>query len=84
MKKRSGTARALPVVAEAELATWTTRRLLARLERLRYCEDSLARSDMSAAEAMGVEGILFKDTELWRDAYAALKRILAAREHVPR
>jgi len=74
----------VPVVPESELTTWPTRRLLARLERLRYCEESLARSDMTETEVARVDGILFKESEIWRDAYDTVKRVLATRDHVLR
>ncbi len=72
------------MVPESELTTWPTRRLLARLERLRYCEESLARSDMAETEVASVDGILFKESQIWRDGYDTVKRVLAIRGHVPR
>jgi len=37
---------------------------------------------MDADEVARVEGILFKDTPEWKTAYAAVKQLLAGREHV--
>ncbi len=60
-----------------------TRALLARLERLRWCEDSQQYSDLSDAQVVAVDGkILFKDSDIWRSAYRDLKDVLSTREHV--
>src|SRR4051794_29471768 len=84
MKKRSGVRRAIPILAANRLAAMSTKQLLARLARLRFCEDQQDDSDLTAAEIATTDGILFKDTSEWRAAYADLKLILATREHVPR
>jgi hypothetical protein len=57
--------------------------LLARLRRLRWCEESKERSDLSDEEAASAGRlILFKSEPVWRSAYAELKAVLAEREHV--
>jgi hypothetical protein len=84
MKKRSGIQRAVPQVSRADLHQWPTKALLARLARLRLCEESLAASDLSPVEAQAACGILFKDTPEWSDASAQVREELATREHVPR
>ena len=84
MKKRSGLARELPILREEELRDMPTRQLLARLQRLRFCEESLRSSDMYEEEVRSCTGILFKDSPEWKAAYNDVKRILAGREHVDR
>ena len=85
MKKFHGTRRALNKIERTELETWQTRALLARLKRLRFCEESIDRSDMTPEEYQSLNGrIVFKETTLWKDAYADVVDILKAREHVPR
>ena len=61
-----------------------TRALLARLQRLRECEESADRSDLDRIEIAAATGIVFKADPLWSEAYAQLKAVLTAREHVPR
>ena len=38
---------------------------------------------MTPEEAGQAQGILFKDSDAWRQAYAEVKQILSAREHLP-
>ena len=60
-----------------------TQALLARLERLRWCEGTQRNSDMSDEEVALVDGkILFKDSDIWRSAYEELRDVLSTREHV--
>ena len=61
MKKKTGVARAVPELAADELETMPTRALLARLQRLRWCEDRREWSDMTPEELASVRGILFKE-----------------------
>jgi len=68
----------------SHLEAMSSRQLLARLARLRFCEDLSHGSDLTPAEIAASDGILFKDTAEWRAAYTDLKRVLASREHVPR
>ena len=82
MKRSFGANRTVPACAVSELLGKSTQELLARLERLRRCEESLSASDMTADEVEGVSGILFKDSEAWRAAYQDVKKILSSREHV--
>jgi len=57
--------------------------LLARMKRLRWCEDSRQNSDLSQDEVASVALlILFKEDAAWRSAHADLKAVLAEREHV--
>ncbi len=66
-----------------ELEKLPTGALLARLKRLRWCEDSPDKSDLSEAEIASVDGqILFKSDALWQSAYADLKDVLASRENL--
>jgi hypothetical protein len=72
-------------MARDELDALPTGALLARLKRLRWCEESGDWSDLSAAEIASAEGlILFKSDAAWRSAYADLKDVLAGREHLTR
>jgi hypothetical protein len=70
-------------MARQELEALPTGALLARLQRLRWCEESRGESDLSDEEVGSVAGlILFKEDVAWRTAYADLKEVLASREHV--
>jgi hypothetical protein len=84
MKRRTGVGRSVPVVAREDLRGMPTKALLARLARLRFCEQSLDASDMTPEEAQTANGILFKDSIEWKRAFDELKLVLAEREHVPR
>ena len=82
VKRRRGSARAVEPLPQAELQSMPTRALLARLERLRWCEDSQRNSDLSDAEVAAVDGkILYKDSDIWRSAHQELKAELSTREH---
>lgn len=67
-----------------QLEAMPTRALLARLQRLRECEESADRSDLDSVEISVAKGIVFKADPLWSEAYDQVKAVLAAREHVPR
>ena len=83
MKKRSGIARAVPTMSLMELERLPTRALIGRLNRLRWCEESSALSDMTAEEIELVsDKIVFKNTVIWSKAYDDVKGVLATREHV--
>ncbi|MEY2883718.1 MAG: hypothetical protein RL490_1442 [Pseudomonadota bacterium] len=70
-------------MSRQDLKSLPTGALLARLKRLRWCEQRQDVSDMSADEiASASHLILFKDDAAWRTAYAELKEILADREHI--
>ena len=84
MKKRLGKDRAVPEVDYKSLTAMPTKKLLGRLKRLQYCENSAIGSDMSEREIAEAEGILFKDTEEWQRTYEELKTVLSSREHIPR
>ncbi len=74
--------RLIPILAPEALASVPTKQLLGRLRSLQQCEESAAFSDRTAQKVAATEGILFKDTAEWQRAYADLKAVLAAREHV--
>ena len=72
----------LPMSLE-ELEKLSTKQLLARLRRLRWCEESALLSDRD--DASNTSGaILFKDTSEWKAAYEQVKGVLSLREHVPK
>ena len=83
MKARFGIERAVPRIERRDLESLPTRELLTRLERLRQCEQSLELSDMTPEEAGQARGILFKDSDAWRQATAEVKQVLSTREHLP-
>lgn len=83
MKRGYGLARAVAPMSPQELEALPTGVLLARLKRLRWCEESRESSDLSEDEVASAEHlILFKDAAAWRSAHADLKAILSQREHV--
>lgn len=83
MEKKSGTHRAMPRMSIEELKALNTKALLARLKRLRFCEDSPAQSDLTDEEIASVGNlILFKSDPEWTTAYRDLKQVLNGREHV--
>ena len=83
MKKKSGLKRVVPIMTVAELEALNTKALLARLQRLRYCEESQQYSDLSDGEVASVDDqILFKSDPAWSTAYKDLKQVLDHREHV--
>ena len=85
MKKKMGAARAVEPIPQDVLASMPTKALLARLKRLHWCEEGPEHSDLTDEEVRAVEGkILLKSSDIWKQAYADLKTILAGREHVPR
>ena len=67
-----------------ELEALSTKQLLARLRRLRQCEESLARSDQEVESSDAAGTIRFKQSPEWVVAYKQLKAVLARREHVPK
>ncbi len=76
-------ARAVAPMSAQELEALPTGALLARMKRLRWCEESRATSDLSDDEVASVGHlILFKDDAAWRSAHADLKAVLSQREHV--
>ena len=85
MKKGYGLARVVPIIERSELDKLPTGALLARLKRLRWCEDSAKYSDLMEHEITSAAGqILFKDDPRWKAAYADVKSILATRENIDR
>jgi len=82
MKKGHGLKRALQPIEPGQLETMPTGALLARLKRLRWCEESRECSDLSDEEvASAATLILFKADPLWRSAYAEVREVLGARGH---
>lgn len=77
------TRRGVPIIPAKKLEVLSTKQLLARLQRLRECEEKPGVSDLTAEEIAATNSILFKQTAQWQDAYRELKQILANREHVP-
>jgi hypothetical protein len=75
---------ALPGLSRAELEALATGTLLTRLAALRRCVESPEQSDYCPKAVARVEGILFKDSDSWRQGYEELQEILAGREHVTR
>lgn len=71
-------------MTRSELEKLPTKRLLARLDRLRRCEESLAFSDRVEDEYTPSGFIEFKDSPEWISEYNCLKELLAEREHIPR
>ena len=63
-----------------ELETYSTRRLLGRLRRLRECEESLVLSDRNTIDETGC--IEFKQSPEWQMAFRDVKNVLSRREHV--
>ncbi len=83
MKKKSGVKRAVDQVTTDELQKLHTGTLLARLQRLRWCEDTADLSHLSESEIASVgDKILFKEQPKWQRAYKELKAILDEREHL--
>lgn len=83
MKKKQGIARAVAPMGREALTALPTGALLARLERLRWCEEKRTGSDLTSDEIDTVSGkILFKDDPAWKRAYRDVKAVLDAREHV--
>jgi hypothetical protein len=76
--------RSVAVLSKEKLKAMPTRALLARLQRLRECEESADRSDLDSGEIAGATGIIFKVDPLWSEARDQVKAILKTREHVPR
>ena len=75
--------RAVKAIAEEQLVTLTTQRLLAYRDRLLGLEDSAETSDLDPAELAALDRSLlhFKTDPRWGDLYDAVKRELARREH---
>ncbi|MDH7975210.1 hypothetical protein QH494_23750 [Sphingomonas sp. AR_OL41] len=83
MKKGHGLKRALQPVEREQLGDMPTGALLARLKRLRWCEETREESDLSEEEvASAANLILFKSDPEWRSAYSDIRDELTAREHI--
>lgn len=85
MKRGRGLARAVEPITSQALEALPTGAVLARLKRLRWCEENHESSDLSDDEIASAKHlILFKEEAAWRSAYAELKAVLSRREHVER
>jgi hypothetical protein len=73
----------IAILPQESLLKMPTKQLLGRLQALQKCEESAAFSDRTTKEAAASNGILYKDTTEWREAYCQLKAVLATREHLP-
>jgi len=71
-------------MTRSQLEKLPTKRLLARLDRLRRCEESLTLSDRAEDECTPSGFIEFKESPEWISEYICLKELLANREHIPR
>lgn len=67
-----------------KLKSLTTERLLAYLRSLQKCEKSLEGSDWNAEEVESVKGIIFKDSNEWKEQYELVKEVLAERPIIKR
>lgn len=68
-----------------ELEQLHTGTLLKRLERLRELQPDRMLCDWTEAEYDATEHLIaFKDTDIWKSAWADIKQVLADREHVKR
>jgi hypothetical protein len=67
----------------SELDILPTKRLLAQLNQLHQCEESLALSDKEISDYEPSKYIEFKDSSEWIAEYNCLKEILSNREHIP-
>jgi hypothetical protein len=84
MKKGHGLKRALPQLAREQIEAMPTGALLARLKRLRWCEESRDWSDLSDEQiASAAHLILFKSDPAWQSAYADVREVLGTRENRP-
>ena len=87
MAAGSRSLRTVRPVAVEELQHMPTRALLKRLEDLRRLHETSEDTDWDEEErgAVSASGqIAFKDTGIWKQAYADLKAELQTREHVER
>ncbi len=83
MKKEHGLTRALQQIGREQLESMATGALLARLKRLRWCEESRECSALSDEEVASARNfILFKADPLWQLAYADVRDVLATRDHM--
>ena len=83
MKNKRGLGKTVIPLSRQELEALPSGALLARLRRLRECEEARENSDLDELELGSASHlILFKADPAWRSAYAQLKEVLAKREHV--
>ena len=74
----------IPIICSTELATWTTKHLLGRLQSLRKLHETpdLSDFDQEKIRHLRESGIAFKSDQNWKDAYVDLKELLSKREHI--
>ncbi len=71
----------LDVISRADLEDMHTGTLMSRRNALLKCEESFELSDQyQAAKHNGIE---FKNTPQWKQAYQDLKAVLSTRENIP-
>jgi hypothetical protein len=71
----------LDVISKADLEEMHTGTLMSRRNALLKCEESFELSDQY--QSTKHNGIEFKNTRLWKQAYQDLKVILFTRENIP-
>lgn len=77
--------RTVEPVSLQELEQMHTGTLLKRIERLRGLHQSPDLCDWSDAEIVASSHLIaFKNTEIWKSAWADIKNVLAGREHLKR
>jgi len=77
--------RNVPITSVAELESMSTGTLLNRWKALLSCEDFYEGSEKEYDTGpMAIDVIEFKNTPHWESAYQDVKKILSAREHIPR
>ncbi len=71
----------LDVISKAALEEMHTGTLMTRRNTLLKCEESFELSDQY--QIIQHNGIEFKNTSLWQQAYEDLKAVLSTRENIP-
>ena len=74
--------RSVSALTIVELEALPNHRLLAYLNKLNQCENSLQESDWSAQEISKVEGIIFKSSTEWKSQIELVKTVLSTRPHI--
>jgi len=71
----------LDVISKADLEDMHTGTLMSRRNALLKCEESFELSDQY--QMVKGNGIEFKNTSQWKQAYQDLKAVLSTRENIP-
>ncbi|GLR69402.1 hypothetical protein [Agaribacter marinus] len=74
--------RVVKLLSLAQLEQLNTQRVLAYLDKLNRCEDSLSKSDLDEENIEQVHGIIFKDSEEWQAQYRLVKSVLENRPNI--